>query len=162
MLAEIVWFFLQGRFIGARGMSRWLLLCGLAAALRFGLTAGLGASFLALVAAQLLHALSFAAHHTACVALVSRHFPGRLRGRGQALFSIIGYGVGGVLGVLAGGAIAQRFGYVAMFWMATGLAAIGTACAWRVGNRNRRLTLATLRSEVRIPYFPISLPCLPR
>ena len=87
---------------------------------------------MALVAAQSLHALSFAAHHTSCIALVSRHFPGRLRARGQALFTIISYGVGGVLGVLAGGAIAQRFGYVAMFWVATGLAATGTACAWRV------------------------------
>ena len=29
-----------------------------------------------------LHALTFATHHTACIALVSHHFSGRLRGRG--------------------------------------------------------------------------------
>jgi len=63
--------------------------------------------------------------------MVSRHFPGRLRGRGQALFTVIGYGFGGVLGVLAGGAIAQRFGYVAMFGVATAVAAIASGCAWR-------------------------------
>ena len=131
VVAEIVWFFLQGRLLGLFAMPRWLLFCGIAAVLRLGLTAGGGEWIAALVVAQGLHALSFAAHHTTCIALVSRHFPGRLRGRGQALFTVIGYGFGGVLGVLAGGAIAQRFGYVAMFGVATALAVVGSACAWR-------------------------------
>ena len=43
--------------------------------------------------AQLTHAVTFAAHHAACIALVSKHFPGRLRGRGQALYSALGYGL---------------------------------------------------------------------
>jgi len=33
--------------------------------------------------------------------------------------------------VLAGGALAQNYGYVLMFWVATALALIGTLCAWR-------------------------------
>ena len=41
VVAEIVWFFLQGRFIGLLPMPRWLLVCGIAAVLRMGLTAGL-------------------------------------------------------------------------------------------------------------------------
>lgn len=132
VLAEIAWFFLQGRWMGRLTMPRWLLLCGIATVARMAITAGLGGWFAALVVAQLLHALSFATHHTTCIALVSRHFPGRLRGRGQALFTVIGYGFGGVIGVLAGGAMAQRFGYVPMYAAATVLAAIGTLCAWRV------------------------------
>jgi PPP family 3-phenylpropionic acid transporter len=131
VVAEIAWFFLQGRLLELFAMPRWLLICGIAAVLRLGLTAGGGEWIAALVVAQALHALSFAAHHTTCIAMVSRHFPGRLRGRGQALFTVIGYGFGGVLGVLAGGAIAQRFGYVAMFSVATGLALVGCVCAWR-------------------------------
>ncbi len=131
VVAEIVWFFLQGRLLGMFAMPRWLLICGIAGVLRLGVTAGGGQWLWALAAAQALHALSFAAHHTACIAMVSRHFQGRLRGRGQALFTVIGYGFGGVFGVLAGGAIAQRFGYVAMFGVATFLAAVGSVCAWR-------------------------------
>ncbi|MBB3177970.1 MFS transporter [Variovorax sp. Sphag1AA] len=131
VVAEIAWFFLQGRLLGLLAMPRWLLLCGIATVLRMGTTAGLGQWIWALVFAQLLHALSFAAHHTTCIAMVTRHFPGRLRGRGQALFTVIGYGFGGVLGVLAGGAIAQRSGYVVMFGVATALAVVGTLCAWR-------------------------------
>ena len=45
---------------------------------------------------------------------------------------MIGYGFGGVRGVLAGGALAQNFGYVPMYAAATGLALLGTLCAWRV------------------------------
>jgi PPP family 3-phenylpropionic acid transporter len=79
-----------------------------------------------------LHAVTFATHHTACIALVSRHFPGALRGRGQALFTVIGYGCGGVLGVLAGGALAARQGFEAVFAVAAGLGVLATACAWRM------------------------------
>lgn len=132
VVAEIVWFFLQGRLIGLLTMPRWMLLCGVAAVLRLGITAEMGQWVFALVAAQLLHALSFAAHHTTCIAIVSRRFPGRLRGRGQALFTVIGYGVGGVLGVLAGGALAQTVGFRFMFNVATVMAVIGCYCAWRV------------------------------
>jgi PPP family 3-phenylpropionic acid transporter len=132
VMAEIVWFFLQGRLIGLLPMPRWMLLCGVAAVLRLGITAGLADWVAALIVAQWLHALSFAAHHTTCIAVVSRRFPGRLRGRGQALFTVIGYGFGGVLGVLAGGAVAQQFGYRAMFGVAALLAVAGSFCAWRV------------------------------
>jgi PPP family 3-phenylpropionic acid transporter len=34
-------------------------------------------------------------------------FPGRLRGRGQALYTVFGYGIPGVLGGVAGGALSQ-------------------------------------------------------
>ena len=134
---EIAWFLAQGRFIGCLPMSRWLVVCGAAMALRMALTAGLGFSLIALFVAQALHALTFATHHTACIAMVSHHFPGRLRGRGQALFTVIGYGVGGVIGVLAGGALASRYGFEAMFVAATLLAVVATFCAWRAARLDR-------------------------
>lgn len=132
VVVEIAWFFSQGRLIGRWPMARWLVVCGATAAVRMALTGGLGDFLAALFIAQALHALSFAAHHTACIAMVSHHFPGRLRGRGQALFTVIGYGFGGVLGVLAGGGIASRFGFQAMYAVATVLGLVATACAWRV------------------------------
>ena len=134
---EIAWFFGQGRLISRLPMARWLVVCGAAMVLRMGLTGGLGFSLAALFLAQVLHALTFATHHTACIAMVSQHFPGRLRGRGQALFTVIGYGLGGVVGVLAGGALASHFGFQAMFLVATLLAVLGTMCAWRVARLER-------------------------
>lgn len=132
VLVEIGWFFLQGRLVVALPMQRWLLLCGAVTAVRMAVTGGLGNWVWALVAAQAMHALTFAAHHTACIALVSHYFPGRLRGRGQALFTIMGYGLGGTLGVLAGGAIATHAGFAQVFWVASGLGVLATLCAWRV------------------------------
>jgi PPP family 3-phenylpropionic acid transporter len=70
--------------------------------------------------------------------MVTQHFPGRLRARGQALFTVVGYGCGGVLGVLAGGAFISRFGFEAMFGVAALLAAAGTVCAWQVGKQDAR------------------------
>ncbi len=137
VLAEIVWFFWQGRLIGRLSMPHWLLICGVATTVRMAMTAGLGHWLLALFLAQALHALTFATHHTACIAMVSQHFPGRMRGRGQALFTVIGYGLGGVAGVLAGGAIASRFGFEVMYCGAAGLALLASLCAWQVVRSTR-------------------------
>ena len=138
VVVEIAWFYAQGRLIGRFAMEKWLVVCAIATVLRMATTASLAHWLLALYLAQVLHALSFATHHTACIALVTKHFPGRLRGRGQALFTITGYGFGGVLGVLAGGAVAARWGFQAMFWAAAALGLLALACAARV----RRLEAA--------------------
>ena len=138
VVVEIAWFFLQGRWIGRLAMTQWLLLCGAATVLRMALTAGLGHWVMAILLAQLLHALTFASHHTACIAMVSELFPGRLRARGQALFTVIGYGLSGVVGVLAGGWVAGHWGFDRLFWCATGLALTGTLCAWRMRQAESR------------------------
>ena len=83
-------------------------------ALRFAAMALAGAQPVVLVLAQLTHAITFAGHHAACIALVSRHFPGRLRGRGQALYSALGYGLSGVLGGVGGGWLIERCGFGAL------------------------------------------------
>lgn len=132
ILVEIVWFFGQGRWIARASMARWLVACGMATVVRMLLLSVAADWLVALFVAQVLHALSFAAHHTASIAVVSRHFTGRLRGRGQALFTVIGYGLGGVTGVLAGGQVVARFGYVPVYGAATVLGVLATLCAWRV------------------------------
>jgi len=137
VLVEIAWFYAQGRLIVRWRMEQWLLLCGLATALRMAITAGLGDWLVALLLAQMLHALTFATHHTACIALVTQHFPGRLRARGQALFTVVGYGVGGVAGVLAGGAIAARWGFRPVFAAAGLLGLLAALCAQRVHRLQR-------------------------
>ncbi|HEY1229640.1 MAG TPA: MFS transporter [Ramlibacter sp.] len=138
VVVEIAWFYGQGRWLPLLPMSGWLVLCGVAAVLRMALTGSAVQWLAALVVAQALHALSFASHHTACIAMVTRHVPGRLRGRGQALFTITGYGLGGVIGVVAGGALVSRLGYEALFAFSAGQAVLGTLCAWRVDRLERR------------------------
>ena len=131
---EVLFFLLQGRWFGRLSPHGWLALAAGVTALRFAAMAVAGAQAWVLVLAQLTHALSFAAHHAACIALVSRHFPGRLRGRGQALYSALGYGLSGLLGGVGGGWLVERAGYTALYAAATLAGLLALACvalAWR-------------------------------
>jgi MFS transporter, PPP family, 3-phenylpropionic acid transporter len=85
-----------------------------------------------LLLAQALHALTFAANHTVCVALLSHYFPGQLRGRGQALYTVIAYGLPGVLGGLAGGLLSDNFGLQSVYWVSSLTALMATLAAYKV------------------------------
>ena len=135
VIVEIVWFFTQSRWLPRLALSSWLVLCALATALRMEMTAVGAGSLLVLFLAQALHAWTFAAHHTVCIALVSEYFPGRLRGRGQALYTVVAYGVPGVLGALAGGAVGDVWGLEAVFGLAGLSGALAAVCAWRLQAR---------------------------
>lgn len=130
---EIVFFWTQGRWFTRLAPERWLEAVAGVSALRFALTAGAASWAPALVIAQLLHAVTFAAHHAACIALVSRLFPGRLRGRGQALYTMLGYGVPGVLGGVGGGWLIEHLGFAAVFWAAVLCSLLAWVAARRAG-----------------------------
>ena len=138
MVIEIGWFFTQSRWLPRLSLTGWLVLASVLMVLRMGVTAGLAQVWWLLLAVQCLHAITFAAHHTVCIALVSHHFPGRLRGRGQALYTVIGYGLSGVLGGLCGGLLSAAHGLSAVFWLAAALAALATLCALRLRRLDHR------------------------
>ena len=127
VVAEVGWFLFQGRWLPRLSMHGWLGVAALVSALRFALIAAFAGEIAVLVVAQVLHAVTFAAQHSACIAVITRHFPGRLRGRGQALYTILGYGASGVIGGVAGGALSQSFGFAAVFWAAS---AVSVAAAY--------------------------------
>ena len=139
VLIEIAWFFTQARWLPRLSHGGWLLLAAGLAALRFALTAGCGRWLWVLLLAQLAHAITFAAHHSVCIALLSEYFPARLRGRGQALYAVIGYGLSGVSGGLLGAWAAPRWGLDLVFWGASGAAALAVLAAWRMTVARRRL-----------------------
>jgi MFS transporter, PPP family, 3-phenylpropionic acid transporter len=95
--------------------------------------AAFGHWMVVLVLTQMTHAITFAAQHAACIMLVSRYFPGRLRGRGQALYTTLGYGLSGVVGGVGGGALIERWGYPAVFWAASVSALLSMLCLLRSG-----------------------------
>ncbi len=132
VVTEIVWFFNQSRWLPKFSLTAWLVICAAITVLRMGLTATLAPVLLVLILAQSLHAVTFAMHHTVCTALLSHHFAGRLRGRGQALYTVIGYGFPGVLGGVTGGYLSTHFGLSSVYWLSVAAALIATACAYRV------------------------------
>jgi PPP family 3-phenylpropionic acid transporter len=132
VVVEIVWFFTQGRWLPRLSLTGWLMLASALTSLRMGLTAVFGASLGVMLLLQCLHCITFAAHHTACVALISHYFPGRLRGRGQAIYTLVGYGLSGVLGGTLGGVLVTAFGLSSVYWACSVAALLGTYCAWRL------------------------------
>ncbi|MFM8864846.1 MAG: MFS transporter [Limnohabitans sp.] len=132
VLVEIGWFFWQSRWLQRLPLTGWLLLCSATMLLRMLLTAAWADVLLVLVLAQALHAITFAAHHTSCVALVSHHFPGRLRGRGQALYTVIAYGFPGVIGGLLGGILSERWGLASVFWASALTSVLAMAASYKV------------------------------
>ena len=129
VLAEIVFFYFQAALFRRVAAQRLILFAFAVGLLRFTMI-GAGAGWLAvLVIAQLLHAATFAAHHSASVMAMQRWFAGPLQGRGQALYISIGYGVGGTLGGLFMALCWERMGPQAVYFAAAGLCAAGAGAA---------------------------------
>ncbi len=148
---EIVFFWFQGRWFHRLSPHGWLKLVAVVTALRFaavavagwgaagaGAAAPGGLALVLLVLSQLSHAVTFAGHHSACIQLVQRYFPGRLRGRGQALYTTLGYGLSGVLGGVGGGLLVEASGFTALF-VAASLAGL---LAWGCASKAASLTAA--------------------
>ena len=129
ILAEVLFFYFQAS-VFRRFSPRSVILFALAVAVvRFVMIGAGGASLAVLVAAQLLHAATFAAHHSASIMAMQRWFSGALQGRGQALFVSIAYGAGGTLGGLFMAACWDRIAPEAAYYAAAGLSAAGMLAA---------------------------------
>ena len=125
VVAEIGVFWVQHRLFARFGALRLLDASLWVAALRFALI-GLAAEWLpALVVAQLLHAVTFGIHHSATVATLQRWFEPAQQGRAQALYVMVGYGLGGALGVLAASWVWTAVSPPAAFLMSAVAAALG-------------------------------------
>lgn len=137
--AEILFFATQGRWLRSGSPHDWLVFVAAVTLVRFSVTAGLGNWTWMLILAQLTHSVTFAGHHATCIALISRYFPDRARGRGQALYAMLGYGVPGVLGGLGGGWIISHLGFEAAFWASAASGALALLASWKA--RQLDLTL---------------------
>ncbi len=131
VVVEIGFFLVQGR-VFARFDPFALLAASFAlAALRFALIAGAAHVVVLLVVAQMLHAATFAVHHSASILTIQRWFHGRATARGQALYVSIGYGVGGTGGSLLAAWLWTALGPSAAFLSGSVAALLGWLAARR-------------------------------
>jgi PPP family 3-phenylpropionic acid transporter len=135
VVVEVVWFFTQGRWLPLMPLTGWLMLASSLMAGRMLVTATLPHVLWLLFAVQALHAITFAAHHSVSIALLSDFFPARTRARGQALYSVVGYGLSGVVAGLLGGWASTTFGLQSVFWLSCG-AALLAILAYQALQRN--------------------------
>ncbi|KAB2921936.1 MAG: MFS transporter [Dechloromonas sp.] len=103
VLAEIAVFLAMGGLARRFSLRSILLACFAVAVLRF-LLMGWGVEWVsAMILAQLMHGLTFGAYHASAIAAVNAWFPRHAQGRGQALYSSLSFGAGGLLGALISG-----------------------------------------------------------
>lgn len=118
VICEIMIFIVMPKLTAKFSLKQILLVSLSLAVLRFSMI-GLGISSLwILVLAQTLHAATFGSFHAASVAIIQRYFKGRHQAKGQAIYSSVGYGLGGTIGGISGGYALQYLGGETTFLLA--------------------------------------------
>ena len=131
VIAEVGVFLLMPRLLQQFGARRLLLFSLAAATLRWLLTALFVDKLAIILFAQTLHLASFGIYHAIAVYYVHRFFTGQLQGRGQALYSSLGFGAGSAVGSLASGFIWNAFQPAAIFISAAVMTAVAFLLALR-------------------------------
>ncbi len=132
VISEIVLFIWLPRLMRAFSLNQILMASFGCAFLRFMLIAWGVQSLTVMLLAQLMHAITFGAYHSAGVALMHQIFRGRNQARGQALYTSLGYGMGGTLGTLMAGYVWESGGAELTFTIAAIAALLAlVVVAWK-------------------------------
>ncbi len=137
--AEVLLFMVANRLTRRFSLRSLLLWSLLLTGARWWLVAVYVDQILCLIGAQLLHAASFGVTHLVAVQFLMRYFGERHQGKGQAFYSSLSYGVGGMCGSLYSGYAWERFGAGEVFLIAAGVSLLAWLLAWvGVGKRRDR------------------------
>jgi len=131
VVAEIILFIAIHRVFTHISLRVVLLLSIFLTAVRWLLVAWLADSLVVLLIAQLLHAASFGAFHVVCIQLTHQYFPGVHQDQGQALYSSIGFGAGGMLGGLMAGFLWSYGGEGWVFTLASLMSVLAFFIVWK-------------------------------
>jgi len=130
VLAEIAIFVVIQRFFHHVSLRIVLLLSIFLTVIRWLLIGWLADNLLILLVAQVLHAASFGAFHVVGIQLTHRYFQGGRQDKGQALYSSVGFGAGGMFGSLISGFLWESLGEAWVFTIAALLSAVAFYIAW--------------------------------
>jgi MFS transporter, PPP family, 3-phenylpropionic acid transporter len=103
VVAEIVLFIYMQRLLKHISLRALLLSSLLLSVLRWWLISGYVDNLTLLITAQVLHAATFGGTHIAAMHLIYDYFGERHQGKGQAIYTSLSFGLGGVLGSLYAG-----------------------------------------------------------
>lgn len=133
-----IWMYSLLKYIGLRG----LLLGSLALSMLRWLMIAYGAESLSvIVCAQLLHAASFGITHVVAIQLLHRYFGVHHQSKGQALYSSISFGLGGMLGSIYSGYFWDLLGGGTVFIIAGLACGLALLIAFIGVARQKTLTL---------------------
>lgn len=125
VVAEILVFLAMPRVSRRFSLGQILGACFAAAVVRFLVIGWAVESLFMVIFAQLLHGLTFGAYHAAAIGAINQWFCGRSRSRGQALYSSISFGAGGLVGGVLSGWTWDRIGAAWTFSLSALFALVG-------------------------------------
>ena len=85
--------------------------------------------------AQVFHASTFGIYHAVAIAYIHYYFTGKNQGKGQALYSSVSFGIGGMIGSLYGGYLWESAGSTVTFIIAAILSFIAFVISWKYTQR---------------------------
>ena len=131
VIAEIVLFIYMPRLLKRYNLRIILLVSVLGGIARWWFIAYCVDQPWLLAMAQLLHALTFGSTHIAAIHLVHRFFPATSHGRGQALYSSMSFGLGGMIGSFASGALWNHFTPIVVYGLASAICILAFLIAFQ-------------------------------
>ena len=135
VVAEVLLFYGQHRILQRYASLPLFLLCFAACAIRWVAVGVAGESMSVLLFTQVLHALTFALHHTLTMRQLQCWFHGRTAARGQALYVSLAYGLGATLGGLFCTYLWTSYTHRSVFFASAGLALLGGIALWHSQTR---------------------------
>lgn len=130
VIAEIVVFWLMPGLFSRYSARQLLILTFALTCLRWLVTAYTAQYITLLLFAQLLHGFSYGMHHAVSIHLVYQWFGKNYQGRGQALYSSLCFGIGGIAGSVGAGYFWQNVGPTGTYLLAAGLSFIAGIVIW--------------------------------
>jgi PPP family 3-phenylpropionic acid transporter len=131
VLVEIGLFMVMAPLMQRYSLRALLLATYAVAVVRFLMIGWCAESLLLLVIAQAMHGLTFGVHHAAAIAAVNEWFPRHVHARGQALYSSISFGGGGLFGGIVSGLVWDPLGAGWAFTLGAVFALAGGFCIAR-------------------------------
>ena len=133
VICEIGVFFLMPWLMQRFSLKLILVFSFACAILRF-LLIGWGVEWVALILfAQVLHAVTYGAHHVAAMMVVHHFFKGKHQAKGQTVYTSVAYGMGGTLGAVLSGYTWEGLGAEITFTISAVSALLGMMLvAWKM------------------------------
>jgi PPP family 3-phenylpropionic acid transporter len=130
VFSEIIIFWKIAMFMRRWSLRELVMLALLLTVIRWLMTAYFANTGFLLVLSQCLHAFSFGLLHVVSVKYIAIFYPGKQQLHGQALYSGLGFGLGGALGAYIAGLAWAAYGAEWVFVMSAMLALVTMLVAY--------------------------------
>ena len=130
VVAEIILFLFMRKILARFSLRKILLTSLVLSIVRWNMIAYFPDHIGLLIGAQVLHAATFGATHVAAIHLVDHYFGHQHQGKGQALYSSMSFGLGGMLGSLYSGYLWESWGPERVYALAAVSCAVALIIAY--------------------------------